>query len=102
MADESEGRDKLRLDRMFTGGRENMWGGVSEGLSFACCSSSPGASLEAAHKLFKLDSVNLSPAAVLAWSDPARHHTRSNRFCCFTDCRIRSIHRLVKVGHGSS
>lgn len=81
---------------------ERICGGVSEGLSFACCSSSPGASLEAAHKPFKLDSVNLSPAAVLAWSDPAHHHMRSNRFCCFTDCRIRSIHRLVKVGHGSS
>jgi hypothetical protein len=52
--------------------RAHVWG--FEGLLFAWCPSPPAANLEA-HELFKLHSINLSPAAELAWSDSAQCHT---------------------------
>lgn len=51
---------------------ETVWG--FDGLLSGWCPSLPQANFEA-HKLFKLHSINLSPAAVLAWSNPAQCHT---------------------------
>lgn len=55
-----------------------------------------------AHKLLKLHSIHLSPGLYLPGLISTTAHAFSNRFCCFTDCRIRSLPCLVKVGQGSS
>lgn len=53
-------------------------------------------------QLFKLHPINLSPGLYLPGLISITPHTFSNRFCCFTDCGMRSLPCLVKVGQGSS